>query len=239
MAEGLRYQFREDTRRGTPLEVTAPKSLVDYVSSGRGPLHANTVGRPDRRVFGRRFDGQGNITLDFDLGTNGVSYFHGPANIRSGITLEIIAQLDMAAKREGLSDPRVDIALLPLDRYSGGWDHSTPVEDEFFRVSFEQPNVDDDTMAKKIRQGMIRAADLGHMYNSHDHSVGFAVELSDKGGLDLRMGPFRADRHIMTTDPMARIHQGRIALYDPFRGAAEERLATLVGIISALDTIEV
>ena len=238
MTTGLRYNFKEETSRGTPLEVTTPKSLYDLVASGHGPLHTNILGNPNRHVFGKRFDKDDpdNVTLDFSLSSNGLSYFHGPAHQRSAITLEIIAQLDMAANRHDLSDPRVSMALSPLGRHAGGALQFAGGE-EFFKVSFEQPKIDPGATTGKIKRGMIQAADLWHMYDGTDHSVSAAVTATDEGHLDLRMGMHSADRLILTTDRAAQLQEGRVNLYDPLRNEPEQRLAALVGVISALDPV--
>ena len=236
MANELHYHFKDETTRGTPIEVTAPKSLVDEITSGQGPLNNEMRTKPDHRVVGRHYDGQGNVTLDFDLGTNGLSYFHGNAHTRSGITLEILAQLDMAAQRRDMSDPRIAFSLSPFGMYSHSQSDSSVKGGDFFKLSFAQPEMDIEELRGKIQQGMTRAADLFGIYNASDHSLAAAVSSSDEGVLKLRMGPFRPDRVIMETDPAALVRAGRIDLFDPSRSSPEERLAALVGIIYALDS---
>jgi len=61
--------------------------------------------------MGRRHDVPGGVVLDFDLETNGVPYFAGPAWTRVGHTLSIIAQLEIAAARRDVSDPRFCVTI--------------------------------------------------------------------------------------------------------------------------------
>jgi hypothetical protein len=238
MAEGLVYRFKEETDRGTPIEVTAPKSLVDDVTSRYGALHRDTRERKGRRVHGRHYDGQGNVTLDFDLNTNGIPYFEGEAHLRSIVTLEVLADLDMAAQRRGLEDSRVNFILSPPRRSYLEDFTTSDLADDFFRVSFEDPNPDGDPVetAQKIQAGMKRAADLWLMYNTRDHGLLVDARYDFSApGYELRMGPFRADGVVLSADPTVEPTPGRINLFDPNRKSAEERLAALVGIISALN----
>ncbi|HJM04359.1 MAG TPA: hypothetical protein QF549_01835 [Candidatus Saccharimonadaceae bacterium] len=110
MVEHLEYRYKPETRRGGPLEVVVPKTFLDEVTGSRGPI-LDELKMKGQRLMGRRHDVPGGVVLDFDLETNGVPYFAGPAWTRVGHTLSIIAQLEIAAARRDVSDPRFCVTI--------------------------------------------------------------------------------------------------------------------------------
>lgn len=233
MTEGLTYRFKEDAGRGTPLEIIGPKRLIDEATfSPQGPLHSDAKAAPGQSVLGRHYDGQGNVTLDFELESNGIPYFHGPAHIRSRKTLEIVAQLDAFAHRHDAADPRITISLSPVERTYG------VSEEDCFGILFERPHGEAAELAARIQSGMVRAAKPLYLYESRDHSTGVYCTVVDELGLNLTMGPRREDEQlIMATDLAVSSPEGRIDLLGAQNRSPEERLTALLGVIFALDPI--
>ena len=229
MVEHLEYRYKPETRRGGPLEVVVPKTFLDEVTGSRGPI-LDELKMKGQRLMGRRHDVPGGVVLDFDLETNGVPYFAGPAWTRVGHTLSIIAQLEIAAARRDVSDPRFCVTI---DSDSV---HGFDLGD--LRVSFDRPSMDDNVFQDKMRDGMIHAADLCHQYNASDHSDVVAIDLDNEKSLDVYMGPFRRDRRlIFQTAPNTPLGK-RIDLHKTGMGDKGERFAAIIGVIATLDPIQ-
>ena len=236
MAETLEYRFKEDTTRGTPLEVTGPKALIDgAISSTRGPLFRDITAPLGYSLMGRRVDAEGSVTLDFSLSTNGRLYVHGPSRVRSAQTLAIIAQLDGYAQRHDAGDPRITIGALgtaTVDAPEG----RTPDRNDF-RVSFARPEGDIENLAARMQRAMVRTADVLHMYNQTDHSGSAEVTVAGDGGLKVRMGIDHTGMFIMESDPKASANGDRIELVERKAYSEEEQLVTICGVVAALPDV--
>lgn len=235
MAETLEYRFKEDTTRGTPLEITGPKALIDgAISSTRGPLFYDVTARPGQSVMGRRTDSEGNVTLDFDLNTNGRPFFHGPSRDRSLRTLAIIAQLDGYAHRLKTPDPRITFDLSFADMGADAPIYYAP-DGKGLRISFERPAVSMEELAARMQRAMVRTADILHMYNGTDHRGEAEVSATGEGGLKVRMGVYRESMFVMEGGPTVQPSDGRIELIEQKSYSGEEQLVTICGVIAALD----
>jgi hypothetical protein len=230
MTGRIEYRFKEDAGRGTPLEIIGPKRLIDEATfSPQGPLRGDAGAAPGQSVLGRHYDGQGNITLDFVLESNGIPYFHGPAHIRSRKTLEIIARLDAFAHQHDAADSRITISLSPAKRTYGA------LAEDHFGVSFERPQSEVSELAARIQSGMIRAAKPLYLYETKNHSATIHCTVVDESELHLTMGPKHEDeRLIMATDSVTSSVGEHIDLVDTQSRTPEERLAALLGVIYAL-----
>lgn len=230
MIEHLEYRFREspDKRRPGLFEIAAPKRLVDLVTSGYGPMLDETRANAVQKLVQRTYDGEGGITLWFDLDMLGRGW-KGKSEDRAQRALALAAQLDVVATSKGMADPRIHFTA-PYVRYAP----------DDFSVSFVQPQGDPRVTAIRIEEGMWRAAALlpSGPTNNRDH---IRAVYSNDNGSSLRT---RRDSggDVLSIDPDATPEPGRIEMigntyYMDEKKEAQARLIALIGIISALDPI--
>lgn len=226
------------------IEIAAPKDIVDGATSLSldSPLLRELRAAPSLKVMTRSFDSQGRVIISFDLEKLPNGYFSGPVAERSARTLDLITYLDMYANRRGAPDPRISIRSSRASRALGLPEEEGAHLMDMFRVSFERPKVDDDSLVERIRFGMVWAAKNLHLHQPigvNDQMI--SVSLSEQTGLVL--GTHGADQFpVLEADLEAETKEGRIELSGDSLGArrgndSHSRLVALVGVMRALDPL--
>jgi|GEM_PF-1528927 len=231
MIENLEYRLRDpdDNHPAGRFEVDASKVFIDGVTSGYGPMLDETRRDSVHNLLAKTYDGEGRITVGFDIDMYGRGWKPDPLQ-RAHRVLAMLGQIEAAAARQGVNDPRIRFTV-PFEQFAS----------DKFTISFAQPQGTEQAAAAKIQAGMFRAAGLlpfngvsavGHIKADYDADNGFSL-YSRKDGFIVPT---------MWSDLAATPEDGRVELVSGPAPVGTERLAqarlvALIGIIWALDPI--
>lgn len=239
MKDRIEYRCRpEDGRRnGYHLEIVTTKKIADYVTAAHGPM-LDQIREPEtRRVVTREYHGDGELSLIF--GRPSSRGWTGTPVDRAADIMGVVAQIDAVAKREGWSDPRLQLLSEETDATEGFFPLVEPI------LSFERPAGGDEELVAKIHRGLVLAAkplpyDRG--FSSTNSGITRA-DIDAERGLRITIGESNT-RHIFKegvrpgseSDARIELHGEPVASHD--RYAAHARILAITGIVSALDPLQ-